>query len=169
MILYTNTCTGVTGGRCDCLVFAGITRGCRHGVGCHRWMEGDRHDWFSACGACLNGTLTISWINLHQGWGSMRRQISHHCLRQRLSLWHPPAWLQMTCLPAYWRFGLGAPNCNEFPNIPLLACSILHVLAPLFYVIGWHVIWLSALNDIFVWTQVVNELLLLFMKKACPS
>ena len=51
--------------------------------------------------------------------------------------------------------------CNECPNILLSTCSIVHVLLPLFYDIDCHVMWLCILNEIVVWTQVVNKLLLL--------
>ena len=73
----------------------------------------------------------------------------------------PPAGPGVTCLPACWHYSLGAPNCNECPNVFLSTCSIVHLLLPLFYVIDCHVMWLCIMNEIFVWTQVVNELLLL--------
>ena len=65
----------------------------------------------------------------------------------------------MTCLPVCWHFGLGAPNCNECLNILLSTYAIVHV----FYCYCLAFIVMSCdciLNEIFVWTQVVNKLLL---------
>ena len=100
-------------------------------------------------------------VELNQGQVFLRRQVCHHCLTRSLSLWQPPAGPRITSLPAYWRLGLGAPNCNECPNSLVSTCSSVHVLLLLFYVIDCYVIWLCILNEIFVWTQVVNKLLLL--------
>ena len=123
---------------------------------------------------CLGLNVLNFPVELHQGQVSLRRQVSHHCLSwpRRLSLWQPPAGPGVTSLPAYWRPGLGAPNCNECPNILLLTCSSVHALLPLFYAIDCHVMWLSILNEIFVWTQVVNKLLLQWLQSApigCPD
>ena len=46
---------------------------------------------------------------------SLHRQVCHHSLPRRLSLWQPPAGPGVTSLPAYWHLGLGKPNCNECP------------------------------------------------------
>ena len=94
---------------------------------------------------------------------SLHRQVCHHCLPWRLILWQPPPGPGVTSLPAYWRFVLGTPNCNECPNILLSTCSSVHVLLPLFHVIECHVMWLCIMNKIFVWTQVVNKLLQLLL------
>ena len=165
---------------------------------------------------CLGLNVLNFLVELNQGQASLRRQVCHHCLPRRLSLWQPPAGPGVTSLPAYWRLGLGhsrlmpmccaffiqrghrrslpilrrnffliggratvatewngrctsvsgdcglgAPNCNECPNILVSTCSSVHVLLPLFYVIDCYVMWLCILNEIFVWTQVVNKLLLL--------
>ena len=110
---------------------------------------------------CLGLNVLNFLVELHQGQVSLFRQVCHHCLPWRLSLWQPPGGPGVTSLPAYWRLGLGAPNCNECPNIFLSTCSSIHVLLPLFYVIDCYVMWLCILNEIFVWTQVVNKLLLL--------
>ena len=99
---------------------------------------------------------------------SLHRQVCHHCLPRRLSLWQPPAGSGVTPLAGvltYWHFGLGAPNCNECPNMLLSTCSCVHELLPLLYVIDCHVMWLCILNEIFVWTQVDNKLLLLLLWK----
>ena len=94
---------------------------------------------------------------------SLHRQVCHHCLPWRLILWQPPPGTGVTSLPAYWRFVLGTPNCNECPNILLSTCSSVHVLLPSFHVIECHVMWLCIMNKIFVWTQVVNKLLQLLL------
>ena len=94
---------------------------------------------------------------------SLLRQVCHHCLPRRLSLWQPPAGPGVTPLLAHWRLGLWTPNCNECPNCLLSTCSNVHVLLSLFYVIDCHVMWLCIMNEIFVWTQVVNKLLLLLL------
>ena len=80
-------------------------------------------------------------VELHQGRVSLRRQVCHHCLPQRLSLWQPPPGPGVPSLPAHWHLGLGAPNCNECPNILLSTCSSVHVLLPWFYVIDCLVMW----------------------------
>ena len=114
---------------------------------------------------CLGLNVLNFLVELNQGQASLRRQVCHHCLPRRLSLWQPPAGPGVTSLPAYWRLGLGAPNCNECPNILVSTCSSVHVLLPLSYVIDYYVMWLCILNEIFVWTQVANKLLLLLTRR----
>ena len=78
---------------------------------------------------------------------SLHRQVCHHCLPRRLSLWQPPVGPGVTSLPAHWRLGLRTPNCNEYPNCLLSTCSSVHVLLSLFYVIDCHDMWLCIHNE----------------------
>ena len=53
---------------------------------------------------------------------------------------------------------------HQIPLMSVYSCSnMLYILLPAFHAIGCHVMWPCILNEIFVWTQVVNKLLLLVL------
>ena len=93
---------------------------------------------------------------------SLDRQVCHHCLPRRLSLWQPPAgpvcrrtdasvWVLLIAMNVQIFFYRHAPvymYCyRHFKSLIIIACQ-----------------WRCILNEIFVWTHLVNKLLPLLSK-----